>query len=71
VDVDAFGRRGVPFRINQCSLKAYPAHITAQTAIPAGVALAKDIGALDRIAAIEIGTTRGGYEIAGSDTDSG
>jgi len=70
VDVEAFGRaRGVPFRINQCGLKAYPAHITAQTAIPAGVALANDIGALDRIAAIEIGTTRRGYEIAGSDQE--
>ena len=69
VDVEAFGRRGVPFRINQCGLKAYPAHITAQTAIPAGIALAQDIGALDRIAAIEIGTTRRGYEIAGSDQE--
>jgi 2-methylcitrate dehydratase len=70
VDVEAFGSaRGAPFRINQCGLKAYPAHITAQTAIPAGVALAQDIGALDRIAAIEIGTTRRGYEIAGSDQE--
>ncbi len=24
VDVDSFGRRGVPFRIHECSLKAYP-----------------------------------------------
>jgi len=70
VDVEAFGgARGVPFRINQCGLKAYPAHIAAQTAIHAGVALANDIGALDRIAAIEIGTTRRGYEIAGSDQE--
>ena len=29
----------------------------------------KEIGALDRIAAIEIGTTRRGYEIAGSDQE--
>ena len=51
VDVGAFGRRGVAFRIHQCGLKSYPAHITAQTAIPAAVALAKEIGNLDRIAA--------------------
>ena len=35
----------------------------------AGVALAKAIGDLDRIAAIEIGTTRRGYQIAGSDPE--
>jgi 2-methylcitrate dehydratase len=69
VDVEAFGRRGQSFRINQCGLKAYPAHITAQTAIPAAVALAKEIGNLDRVAALEIGTTRRGYEIAGSDQE--
>ncbi len=69
MDVGGFGRRGIPFRINQCGLKTYPAHITAQTAVVAGVALAKVIGDLDRIAAIEIGTTRRGYQIAGSDPE--
>ena len=69
VDVGTFGRRGIPFRINQCGLKTYPAHITAQTTVSAGVALAKEIGNLDRIAAIEIGTTRRGYQIAGSDPE--
>ena len=69
VDVGSFGRRGIPFRINQCGLKTYPAHITAQTAVVAGVALAKAVGDLDRIAAIEIGTTRRGYQIAGSDPE--
>ena len=69
VDVGTFGRRGVPFRINQCGLKTYPAHITAQTTVPAGVALASEIGNLDRIAALEIGTTRRGYQIAGSDAE--
>jgi 2-methylcitrate dehydratase len=66
VDVGAFGRRGVPFRIHQCGMKAYPAHISAQTAVPAAVALAKEIGNLDRVTAIEIGTTRRGYQMAGS-----
>src|SRR5208282_4005573 len=69
VDVGTFGRRGMPFRINQCGLKSYPAHITAQTTVSAGVALAKEIGNLDRIAALEIGTTRRGYQMAGSDPE--
>lgn len=66
VDVEGFGRRGVPFRIHQCGMKSYPAHVSAQTAIPAAVALAKEIGNLDRVTAIEIGTTRRGYQMAGS-----
>jgi 2-methylcitrate dehydratase len=66
VDVGAFGRRGVPFRIHQCGMKAYPAHISAQTTVPAAIALAKEIGNLDRVTAIEIGTTRRGYQKAGS-----
>jgi 2-methylcitrate dehydratase len=66
VDVGAFGRRGVPFRIHQCGMKAYPAHISAQTTVPAAIALAKEIGNLDRVTAIEIGTTRRGYQMAGS-----
>jgi 2-methylcitrate dehydratase len=69
VDVGTFGRRGVPFRINQCGVKTYPAHITAQTTVPAGVALAREVGNLDRITALEIGTTRRGYQIAGSDAE--
>ena len=69
VDVGSFGRRGMPFRINQCGLKSYPAHITAQTTVSAAVALAKDIGNLDQVAALEIGTTSRGYQIAGSDPE--
>jgi 2-methylcitrate dehydratase len=53
VDVGTFGRRDIPFRIHQCGMKAYPAVVYAQTAIVAGIALAKDIGDLDRVAAIE------------------
>ena len=73
VDVGAFGRRGVPFLVHQCGLKSYAAHITAQTAIPAAAALAqeirKDVGNLDRIAALEIGTTRRGRQVAGTDPE--
>ncbi len=69
VDVNAFGGRGTPFRIHQCGLKSYPAHITAQTAIPAALALAEEIGDLDRVAALEIGTTRRGVQVAGTDME--
>ena len=69
VDVDTFGRRGVPFRIHQCSLKAYPAVIYTQTAIVAGIEVAKEVGSLDRIAVIEIATTRRGFERTGSEPE--
>jgi 2-methylcitrate dehydratase len=69
VDVDAFGRRGVAFRIHQCSLKPYPAVIYAQTAIIAAIEVAKEVGVLDRIAAIEIATTRRGYQRTGSEPE--
>jgi 2-methylcitrate dehydratase len=69
VDTASFGRRGVPFLIHQCGLKSYPAHITAQTTVPAAVAVASEVGNLDRIVTIEIGTTRRGKQIAGSDAD--
>src|SRR5262249_40544813 len=69
VDVGTFGGRGVPFRIHQCSLKPYPAVIYTQTAVVAGIEVAKDVGSLDRIAAVEIATTRRGYERTGSEPE--
>jgi 2-methylcitrate dehydratase len=77
VEVGAFGRRGIPFLVHQCGLKSYAAHITAQTAIPAAAALAQEIvgaigseaGNLDRIATLEIGTTRRGLQVAGTDPE--
>jgi 2-methylcitrate dehydratase len=69
VDVGAFGGRGIPFKIHQCGMKAYPAVVYSQTAIEAGIAVVKDVGSLDRIAAIEIATTRRGYEQAGRDPE--
>lgn len=59
----------MPFRIHQCSLKPYPAVIYTQTAIVAGIAVAKEAGLLDRIAAIEIATTRRGYQRTGAEPE--
>lgn len=69
VDVEAFGRRGVQFRLHKCSLKAYPAVIYTQTAIVAGIEVAKEAGSLDRIAAIDIATTRRGFQRTGSEPE--
>ena len=69
IDVDGFGRRGVPFRINAVGMKAYPAQVYTQTAVVAGIAVAKEAGGVDRIAAIEIATTRRGYQTAGSEPE--
>jgi 2-methylcitrate dehydratase len=66
VDVASFGGRGTPFRIHQCGMKSYPAHVSAQTTVPAAIALAREIGNLERVTTLEIGTTRRGYQMAGS-----
>ncbi len=58
--MDGFGRQGIPFRINQCSIKAYPAQTYTQAAILASLDIAKQAGSLDRIASIEIATARRG-----------
>jgi len=69
VDVDAFGRRGTQFRIHKCSLKPYPAVIYTQTAVVAGIEVAKEAGSLDRIAAIDIATTSRGFQRTGSEPE--
>jgi len=69
VAVDKFGRKDVPFRIHQCGLKPYPAVIYSQTAIAAAIAVAKEVGDLERISAIEIATTKRGYEQTGRDPE--
>ena len=69
IDVGAFGGRGVPFRIHQCSLKPYPAVIYTQTAIVAAIEVAKEVGSLDRISAVEIATTQRGYQRTGSEPE--
>ena len=69
IDVTSFGGRGAQFRINLCSLKRYPAVIYTQTAIVAAIETAKEVGSLDRIAAIEIATTRRGYQRTASEPE--
>jgi 2-methylcitrate dehydratase len=69
VDVASFGGRGKPFRIHQCVLKPYPAVIYTQTAIVAAVEVAREVGALDQIAAIEVATSQRGYERTGSEPE--
>jgi len=69
IDPDTFGRQGVPFRILRCAIKPYPAVIYAQTAIVAGIEVAREVGALDRIASIEIATTSRGYQRTGSEPE--
>jgi 2-methylcitrate dehydratase len=69
VDVGAFGGHGAAFKIHQCGMKPYPAVVYSQTAIVAALAAAKEIGDPGAIAAIEIATTRRGYEQAGRDPE--
>jgi 2-methylcitrate dehydratase len=69
VDVGAFGRAGITYRINACGMKPYPAVVWAQTAIDASIAVAREAGGLDRIAAIEIAATRRGYQMTASEPE--
>jgi 2-methylcitrate dehydratase len=69
VDVAAFGGRETQFRLHRCSLKPYPAVIYTQTAIVAAIEVAKAVGSLERVAAIEIATTARGYQRTGSEPE--
>ena len=70
VEVGAFGDgKANKFKINASGVKVYPAVVYAQTAIVAGIALAKKIGSIDRIAALEITAHPRGYEQAGRDPE--
>ena len=69
IDVATFGNRGVPFKISQCGMKAFPVVVYGQTAVVAGIALAKEVGNLDHIATLEIETTGPGYLSAGKDPE--
>lgn len=69
VDVGSFGGRTAPFKIHQCGMKPYPAVVYSQTAIVAALAIAKEVDDIDAITAIEIATTRRGYEQAGRDPE--
>jgi 2-methylcitrate dehydratase len=69
VDVGAFGGQGRPFRIHRCGMKTFPAVVYSQTAIVAAIEVAKEVGDLARIAAIEVATTRRGLQQAGSEPE--
>jgi 2-methylcitrate dehydratase len=69
LDTSTFGGRDTTFKIHECGVKAYPAVIFAQTAIVAAIDTAKEVGNVDRIAAVEIATTRRGYEQTGRDRE--
>jgi 2-methylcitrate dehydratase len=74
IDVGKFGGRGNPFRINKCGMKAYPAVVYTQTAIAAATAVAAEVTkgasdravALERIASIEIATSKRGLTQTGT-----
>src|SRR5438128_2091359 len=80
IDVGEFGGRGNPFRINRCGMKAYPAVVYTQTGIVAATAVADEVtkgapvgydraAALERIASIEIATSRRGLQQTGSESE--
>jgi len=58
VDVEAFGPPRHPVSRPPVRHEAYAAVVYAQTAIVAAIAVAKEVGDLERIAAVEIATTR-------------
>jgi len=66
IDPDKFGGRGTPFKINECFIKSYPAQAQTQTAIVAAAKLARSLGDLSRIRAIEVKSTHMGWLMTGS-----
>jgi 2-methylcitrate dehydratase len=66
MDTASFGGRGKRFRIHDCFIKSYPAQAQTQTAIPAAAKVAKAVGDLSRIRAIEVKSTHLGWLMAGS-----
>jgi 2-methylcitrate dehydratase len=69
IDVNAFGGRGKPFKINRCEIKAYPAQLLTQTAIAAAIEVAQKAGGVERIVSVDIATSRRGYVTAGSEPE--
>ena len=67
VDVASFGGPDKPFRIHRCILKRFPAVIYTQTAIVAAIEAASEIGALDKVASVDVATSREGYRRTGSE----
>jgi 2-methylcitrate dehydratase len=69
IDVDQFGGRKGQFRINACGVKPYPAQGAIQTAILAAAEIAKEVGDLEQIAAIALGSTDFTYRSAARDKE--
>jgi 2-methylcitrate dehydratase len=69
IDVDKFGGRHGTFLINDCDVKPYPAQGGTITAIPAAVAVAKEVGDLDQIASIKLDTPDFTWRSAGRDRE--
>jgi 2-methylcitrate dehydratase len=68
MDIDRFGgRSGHLFRVHDCTVKMYPALGMAQTAVPAALDVARQVGDVSRIRAVRIHTTAAGHMTAGSD----
>jgi 2-methylcitrate dehydratase len=77
VDIGTFGGHGNSFRIHRCGIKTFPAVIFSQTAIVAALAVADEIAkgapdkftALERVASIEVATSRLGLKQTGTDRE--
>lgn len=69
IDVASFGRRGVPYRIADCGMKAYPVFVYGQTTVPAALELSRRVGDVGRIEAIEIATNKRGWQQGGSEPE--
>jgi 2-methylcitrate dehydratase len=77
VDIGKFGGHGNKFRIHQCGIKTFPAVIYSQTAIAGALAVADEIAAgapdrftaLERVASIEVATSRRGLTQTSADRE--
>ncbi len=67
IDTNLFGGREGAFKINETSIKYFPAEYHSQSAIWAALDLRKNIGNLDDIVGVEVSTQEAGFTILGND----
>ncbi len=67
LDTTNFGTAGKRFLIHDCSQKFYPAQGLTQTAIVAAIDVARQVGDLKKIKAVEIRTSEDGVDKSGKD----
>lgn len=60
IDMEKFGGISSSFKINDCGYKLYPAQVYTLTSIPAAIELAKRVGDINKIASLQIATTKTG-----------